>query len=87
MGANDKQIGGHHYKTECAIQHWDVVYVIFGGDYLIGNATKYLARVGKKGGPDKWVEDIDKAIHYLQKKREMLANEAGAPTSAYVNQG
>ena len=67
MSANQKQVGGSHYKTENDIQHWDVVYLIFGGDYLLGNASKYMARIGKKGGPEKAVEDIDKAIHYLQK--------------------
>jgi hypothetical protein len=70
--ANERQVGGAHYKTENDIQHWDIVYLIFGGDYLLGNASKYMARIGKKGGSDKWVEDIDKAIHYLTKKREHL---------------
>lgn len=87
--ANDYQVGGDHYQPKGANkpQHWDVVYDIFGGDYLLGNASKYMARVGKKGGPEKWVEDIEKAIHYLQKKREQILDENfGGPTSAYINQ-
>ena len=86
MSANDKQIAGNHYSGK--VQHWDVVYSVFGGDYLVGNATKYLARLGKKGPPEKAIEDIDKAIHYLQKKRENLVAELeeGEPGPGYVNQ-
>lgn len=89
MNANQKQVGGNHYKTEAGVQHWDLVYLIFGGDYLLGNASKYMARIGKKGGPEKAVEDIDKAMHYLQKKREHLLAEleASGPGAGYVNQG
>lgn len=78
MSANDKQVGGSHYRTESNIQHWDVVYEVFGGDYLVGNATKYLARLGKKGDIQKSIEDLDKAVHYLQKKREMLLKQLPA---------
>jgi peptidoglycan hydrolase CwlO-like protein len=75
MSANDKQVGGDHYRTENDLQHWDIVYMIFAGDYLLGNASKYMARLGKKGDLQKSVEDIDKAIHYLTKKREMMQAE------------
>lgn len=72
MSANDKQIGGAHYRVETGIpQHWDVV-IALGWDYLTGNATKYLWRLGKKGGPEKELEDLQKAIHYLEKKQELL---------------
>lgn len=81
MSANEKQVGGSHYK-KTKLQHWDVV-AIMGWDYYIGNATKYLWRLGLKGDP---VEQIDKAIHYLEKKRELLLQEEGGPTSSYVNQ-
>jgi len=86
MSENDKQIAGNHYSGK--VQHWDVVYSVFGGDYLVGNATKYLARLGKKGPPEKAIEDIDKAIHYLQKKRENLVAELeeGEAGPGYVNQ-
>lgn len=75
MSANDKQVGGNHYKTNSNVQHWDIVYTIFGGDYLLGNASKYMARVGKKGDMKKSIEDIEKAIHYLEKKKEDLIAE------------
>jgi len=75
MSADKKQIGGEHYKKHGErIQHWNVVAEM-GWDYFIGNATKYLWRLGEKGGPDKAVEDISKAIHYLEKKRELMMGE------------
>jgi hypothetical protein len=74
MSANDKQVGGEHYKgTEH--QHWDVVK-----DrewcYLVGAATKYLWRLGRKGDENKKIEDIQKAIHCLEKKLEQLRDES-----------
>jgi len=38
--ANDKQIGGNHYKTDKAEQHWDRVYKLYGRGYFVGCATK-----------------------------------------------
>lgn len=35
-----------------------------------GNAVKYLARAGKKGGPEKELEDLQKALWYI--RREVL---------------
>lgn len=72
--ANDIHHGGDHYQRgagKCphcgeVIQHWDIVSM-FGLDYFIGNATKYLFRLGLKGDPK---EQVQKAIHYLQKKLE-----------------
>lgn len=37
-----------------------------------GNAVKYVARAGFKGGPEKELEDIDKAIWYLKDERNEL---------------
>lgn len=37
-----------------------------------GNAVKYVARAGYKGGPEKELEDIDKAIWYLKDERELV---------------
>jgi len=76
MSANNKQVGGTHYATDDDLpQHWDIV-IAMGWDYLVGNATKYIWRLGKKhtsiGGQ---IEDINKAIHYLEKKREVLSKE------------
>lgn len=35
--------------------------------YHLGNAVKYIARAGKKD-PDKYVEDLQKAVWYLQRE-------------------
>jgi hypothetical protein len=71
MSANDRQVGGDHYKQENTPQHWDVV-IALNWDYLTGAATKYLWRLGRKGDEAKAIEDITKAIHYLEKKREVM---------------
>lgn len=81
MKANERQVGGNHYRTPEGIQHWDLVYMIFGGDYLLGNASKYMARILKKGDINKSIEDLDKAMHYLAKKREHLVDMLPAHTT------
>ena len=86
--ANEKQVGGQHYKGLHKYQHWDVVHAL-GWDYYVGAATKYLWRLGRKGDLAKSIEDIGKAIHYLEKKQELLIAELGAAEDAstgYVNQ-
>lgn len=53
-----------------AIEDW-------GMDYHRGNAIKYVARAGKKHA-DTMVEDLQKAIWYLNRKIELLlADEEG----------
>ena len=64
MRANDKQVAGSHYKS--AIEPWDAIEA-WGLGYLDGSAVKYLARWRKKNG----VEDIMKAIHFLEKLVEV----------------
>jgi hypothetical protein len=63
MSANEKQVGGKHYKTQ--YEHWDLCIVIPLG-YLEGSSTKYVARWRKKGG----IDDLHKAMHYLDKLME-----------------
>jgi len=65
MNANEKQYGGSHYK-QFGIQPWDAV-LDWGLGYLDGTAIKYIARWKHKGG----VEDIRKAIHFLEKLIEV----------------
>lgn len=62
--ARHNQVGGDHYKRH-EIQVWDVIddYKL---DFYEGNAIKYILR--KKGDR---VEDLKKAIHYLQKEIEL----------------
>lgn len=63
--ARARQVGGDHYKT-AKIQPWDIIddHQL---DFYEGNALKYLLR--RKNNRS---EDIQKAIHYLQKKLETL---------------
>lgn len=78
---DSKQIGGTHYSDTGArcphcdgiINHWDLFAF---ANYLIGNATKYLARFGFKSGEDdlenllKARSYVDKAIEVAQAKRK-----------------
>lgn len=57
------QVGGDHYKFP--IQPWD--YIIANKiPFLEGNAIAYISRHARKGGR----QDLEKAIHYLQKAIE-----------------
>ena len=64
MEANNKQVGGRHYKSP--IECWDYIVANNIG-YLEGTAIKYLTRWRKKNG----IEDIQKAIHFLEKLVEV----------------
>ena len=64
MLANDKQVGGNHYKT--TIEPWDAILDWKLG-YLDGSAVKYLSRWRKKGG----VDDLRKAVHFIEKLIEV----------------
>ncbi len=57
---NTSQVGGSHYQSK--FQHWDLVNTVLHGRYLEGCVTKYM-RWRKKNG----VEDLKKAIHYIEK--------------------
>lgn len=59
---SEKQVGGDHYKRT-AIQPWDIIDD-HDLDFYRGNALKYLLRAGKKGDA---VQDLRKAIHYIEK--------------------
>ena len=61
--ANEKQIGGKHYKI--TIEPWDFILANNLG-FLEGNAIKYIVRHRQKNG----IQDISKAIHYLEKLKE-----------------
>lgn len=85
MSANDTQVGGSHYKADdeqvrraklvgwsAPIGHWNFV-MLYNYDYVCGNATKYLDRFLKKGTP---VQDLEKVIHYLTYRKELLSTGA-----------
>ena len=69
MSANDRQVGGTHYKT--AYEHWDLVLAV-GLGYMEGQATGYVARWRRKNG----LEDLSKALHYVEKLIECRARAA-----------
>ena len=64
MKSSDDQVGGDHYK-DMIIQPSEFIYKN-GLDWLEGNAIKYICRHHLKNG----IEDIDKAIHYLNLLKE-----------------
>ena len=66
-----KQIGGQHYKN-LSIQPSE--YIIKNNlDWCSGNAIKYITRWKfKHDSLDKQIEDIDKAIHYLELLKSYL---------------
>jgi hypothetical protein len=63
--ANDYQVGGEHYQAK--FQHWDLAAHNHLG-YFEGQVTKYVTRWRKKNG----LQDLDKAMHYLQKLIESI---------------
>lgn len=63
MSVNEIQIGGNHYRKK--YQHWDLVCDT-NMPYLLGCATKYVARHQDKNG----VEDLRKSLHYISKAEE-----------------
>lgn len=71
--ANDKQIDGNHYKKYGELQPWDVI-TAWGLGYLDGTALKYIARWRDKGG----INDIKKAIHFLEKFIEVESSRQAA---------
>lgn len=67
--ANNKQVGGEHYKKHKGYEPWDVVNA-WGLGYLDGTALKYIARWRDKNG----VQDLQKAVHFLEKLIEQEQN-------------
>ena len=66
----------HYNEVPAHLQHWDVVAEM-GWGYHLGCATKYIWRAGKKASShltkqDKEIEDLQKAIVYIQKRIDLL---------------
>lgn len=47
--------------------------------YHLGNAVKYISRAGKKD-PDKYIEDLQKAVWYLQREIKRSTVQMSIPT-------
>src|SRR5690606_41995527 len=79
MSVNEKQVGGDHYRAP--IQHWD--YVEYNGlRYREGCATKYVTRCRKKHEDPR--QDLEKAIHYVEKIQDLYRNGVLLPRPAPV---
>jgi hypothetical protein len=61
----------HHYGGEN--NTYEAIKVIdnWGLGFSLGNAVKYISRAGKKN-PEKEIEDLKKAIWYIQHHIEVL---------------
>lgn len=77
MSVNEKQVGGDHYKS--SLQHWD--FVGFNRiPYMEAMALKYVTRSRKKNG----LEDIQKAIHFVEKMLQPEIPFSHASVNDYV---
>lgn len=77
--ANERQVGGDHYKG-AAYQHWDFV-TDARLDYLPAQATRYISRWRRH--PD-GKENLEKALHYIDKCEEMHSVGAQSPHWRWV---
>ncbi len=68
--ADEKQIGGSHYKS-FIIQPWTFIRKN-GLNPFQANVIKYVCRYLFKG---KTIEDIDKIIHYCELEKQHLKEE------------
>ena len=87
MSANDRQIGGDHYKSG-GEEHWDRAWRL-GYDPFQYIITKWVERWKQKGG----LEDLLKAQHAIEKYIELNSTtesawwqDAERPGSRYSNQ-
>ena len=55
------------YEAIKVIEAWEL-------GFHLGNTVKYISRAGKKE-PDKELQDLKKALWYLQRKIELIENE------------
>ena len=63
--AIDKQVGSDHYKV---MKMQPIEYIEANElGFCLGNVVKYITRHKQKGG----LEDIEKAIHYLELYKEL----------------
>lgn len=69
MVKNPDHYGGalNPYETIKVIENWHL-------DFHLGNAVKYISRAGKKD-PTKEIEDLRKAMFYLDRRIEILTKK------------
>lgn len=79
MSANDRMVGGDHYKKVDGEMLWDRIVRVWGWPraklYFVGCVMKYLERHEDKGG----LQDLEKAAHFCEKiveeERKWLASQ------------
>lgn len=83
--ANDTQVGGTHYGPGTKLQHWDLA-TMFKWDPFQYQITKYVMRwKDKHATPEKRLEDLKKARHFLDKYIEEYAAWDDHATTLQVN--
>lgn len=70
----DKEMVNHptHYGGENNIYEAIKVIEAWDLDFHLGNTVKYISRAGKKN-PEKELEDLKKALWYLERKIKILS--------------
>jgi len=58
-----------HYKSKSGLEAIDVIEAFASGNYLRGNALKYLLRAGRKAD---CIQDLQKAVWYIERE---IANQ------------
>ena len=79
-----KQAGGDHY-VRMSVQPWDVIdtwSIEQQIGFFRGNAIKYLMRMGSK---DAQLQEVKKAMHYMEKLVSVLSNQQSIPTHDSVH--
>jgi hypothetical protein len=71
MVKNPDHYGGasNPYEAIKVIEHWNL-------DFHLGNTVKYISRAGKKD-PTKEIEDLKKAMFYLERRIKNLEKNNG----------
>jgi len=69
MSANDRQVGGDHYRKhgDDKPQHWDLA-ILFDWDPFQYQITKYVMRWKYKNG----LQDLEKGLHFYEKYIEAV---------------
>jgi hypothetical protein len=75
MAANDRQVGGDHYKSK-KIQPWDALEAWLTPEqfqgFLLGSVVAYVARFNASAPGKGGRQDIKKARHVLDKLLEHI---------------
>ena len=85
MNADERQVGGSHYRDTAnqngIQQHWNRMWLQYREAWFVGNITKYVERYRSKNG----LQDLEKARHYLDKLIELETAAAEAELRKQVD--